>query len=107
MMLRSWGCWRTGDGEADALLSAGGDDGVGVEAAVGAHRELSSGPGVAYPPHRLPAGSGPRPRTVLARPLRSRAISTSPVPAATATTAGDSPAGRCSRGRAAPSLASP
>ena len=40
-----------------------------------------------HPPHRLHAGSRcgrPWPRAVLARPSRSRAISTSPVPAATA-----------------------
>ena len=42
-----------GDGETDILLAADGDDGVGVEAAVGPHRELSFGPGVAHPPHRL------------------------------------------------------
>ena len=55
-----------GDGEADIHPAAGGDDGVGVEAAVGPHRELSPGPGVAHPPHRLtqevggaPSGVGP------------------------------------------------
>ena len=42
-----------GDGVAHIHLAADGDDGVGVEAAVGAHRELSSGASVAYPPHRL------------------------------------------------------
>ena len=41
------------DGEADIQLAAERDDGVGVEAAVGPHRELSPGPGVAHPPHRL------------------------------------------------------
>ena len=78
-----------GDGEADIHPAAGGDDGMGVEAAVGPHRELSPGPGVAHPPHRLTQDTVSRrkwaaPRAVLARPSRSRAISTSPVPAATA-----------------------
>ena len=43
-----------GDGEADIRLAADLDQGVGVEAAVGPHRELSTGPGVAHPAHRLP-----------------------------------------------------
>ena len=42
-----------GDGEADIQLAAERDHGVGVEAAVGPHRELSFGPGVAHPSHRL------------------------------------------------------
>ena len=42
----------------------GGDDGVGVEAAVGPHRELSPGPGVAHPPHRLPQEVGGTPSGV-------------------------------------------
>ena len=42
-----------GDGETDVQLAADRDDGVGVEAAVGPHRELSFGPGVAHPPYRL------------------------------------------------------
>ena len=83
------GVLADGDGEADIHPAAGGDDGVGVEAAVGPHRELSPGPGVAHPPHRLTQDTVSRrkwaaPRAVLARPSRSRAISTSPVPAATA-----------------------
>ena len=64
MMLRSWGVLADGDGEADALLSAGGDDGVGVEAAVGPHGERSGGSGVAHPPHRLPQEVGGAPRRV-------------------------------------------
>ena len=40
-----------GDGEADIQLAADRDDGVDVEAAVGPHRELSCGPGVAHPSH--------------------------------------------------------
>ena len=35
------------------LPAADGDHGVGIEAAVGPHRELSPGPGVAHTPHRL------------------------------------------------------
>ena len=42
-----------GDGEAHVQLAADGDHGVGVEAAVGPHRELSPVPAVAHPPHRL------------------------------------------------------
>ena len=47
-----------GDGEADIHFPAGGNDSVGVEAAVGPHCELSSGPSVAHPPHRLPQEVG-------------------------------------------------
>ena len=48
-----------GDGAADVLIAADGiaadgDDGVGVVAAVGPHRELTRGTGVAHPAHRLP-----------------------------------------------------
>ena len=42
-----------GDGEADIVVAADGDDVVGVEAAVGPHGELSCGPGAAYPAQRL------------------------------------------------------
>ena len=38
-----------GDGETEVQLAADRDDGVGVEAAVGPHRELSFGPGVSAP----------------------------------------------------------
>ena len=55
-----------GDGEADIVVAADGDDVVGVEAAVGPHGVLSSGSGVAYPAQRLtqevcgaPGGVGP------------------------------------------------
>ena len=37
---------------------------MGVEAAVGPHRELSPGPGVAHPPHRLPQEVGGTPSGV-------------------------------------------
>ena len=43
-----------GDGEADIHLAADGYHAMSVEAAVGPHRELPLGPGVAYPAHRLP-----------------------------------------------------
>ena len=56
-------------------LATDGDHGVGVEAAVGPHRELPLGPGMAQP-HGLPRENRWRPR--------SRDISTSQVPAATA-----------------------
>ena len=42
-----------GDGEADIHLTADGDNGVGIEAAVGPHRELPPGASVAHPSHRL------------------------------------------------------
>ena len=42
-----------GDGEADIHCAADRDQGVGIEAAVGPHRELSPGPAVAHPSHRL------------------------------------------------------
>ena len=47
-----------GAGEADIHPATDGDHGVGVEAAVGPHRELSLGPAVANPPHRLPQEVG-------------------------------------------------
>ena len=47
-----------GDGEADIHLAADGYHAMSVEAAVGPRRELSSGPGVAHPPHRLPQEVG-------------------------------------------------
>ena len=40
-------------GVADIHLAADGDDGVGIEAAVGPHRESAPGAGVAHPSHRL------------------------------------------------------
>ena len=42
-----------GDGEADIVAAADGDDVVGVEAAVGPHGERSCGSGVAHPAQRL------------------------------------------------------
>ena len=42
-----------GDGEAHVQLAADGDHGVGVEAAVGPHRELPPGSAVANPSRRL------------------------------------------------------
>ena len=53
-----------GDGEADIQLAADRDDGVGVEPAVGPHRELPCGPGVAHPPHRLTQEVGGAPSGV-------------------------------------------
>ena len=47
-----------GDREADIHFPTGGNDSVGVEPAVGPHRELSAGPGVAHPSHRLPQEVG-------------------------------------------------
>ena len=53
-----------GDGEADIQLAADRDDGVGLEAAVGPHGELSCGPGVAHPPYRLAQEVGGAPSDV-------------------------------------------
>ena len=89
-----------GDGEADIHLTTGGDESVGVEAAVGPRRKLPAGPGTANPAHRFTQEVA-APRAVLARPSRSRDISTSPVPAAMANS-GDSPACRYSRGGVRP-----
>ena len=50
-----------GDGEADLRLATDGGHGVGVEAAVGPHRELSLGPGMAHPSHGLPQEVGGAP----------------------------------------------
>ena len=68
---------------ADIHLTTDGDDGVGIEAAVGPHRELSSGSSVAYRP-TVSRRKCPAPRAVMARLREGRAINTSPVPAATA-----------------------
>ena len=72
-----------GDGEADTHLAADGDDGMGVEAAVGPHRELTPGPGITHAAQRLPqevggaaGGVGPA--------LTQPGLRTSPVTAATA-----------------------
>ena len=68
------GALADGDREADIHFPAGGNDSVGVEAAVGPHRELSPGPAVAHPPHRLTqevggatGGVGPALAEVLAK----------------------------------------
>ena len=53
-----------GDGEADIQLAADRDDGVGEEAAVGPHGELSCGPGLAHPLHRLTQEMGGAPSGV-------------------------------------------
>ena len=50
-----------GDGEADLHLAADGDHGMGIEAAVGPHRELSRGPGMTHPSQRLPQEVGGAP----------------------------------------------
>ena len=47
------GALADGDGEAGIHPAADGDESVGIEAAVGPHRELSPGPGVAHPAHRF------------------------------------------------------
>ena len=73
------------------------DQGVGIEAAVGAHRELSYGSGMAHSPHRLTQEVGGTPNGVgatLAQPgtsARHRFRRRRPA-------AGDSLAGRCSCG---------
>ena len=54
-----------------SIFAADGDDGVGVEAAVGPHRELTRGTGVAHPAHRLPqevAGASSGVGAALAQP---------------------------------------
>ena len=53
-----------GDGEAHIHLAADRDQGVGIEAAVGAHRELSCGSGMAHSPHRLTQEVGGTPNGV-------------------------------------------
>ena len=50
-----------GDGEADLHLAAEGDDGMGVEAAVGPHRDLALGPSRTHPAQRLPQEVGGAP----------------------------------------------
>ena len=70
-----------GDGEADIHLAADGDHGVGVKAAVGAHRELSPGPSVAHPSHRLTQEVGGAPSGVgaaLAQPRHQHVAGSGP-----------------------------
>ena len=50
MSLAQAGTLADGDGEADLHLATEGNDGVGVEATVGPHRDLSRGPGITHPP---------------------------------------------------------
>ena len=58
------GTLADGDGEADLRLATDGDHGVGVEAAVGPHRELPLGPSMAHPSHGLPQEVGGAPSGV-------------------------------------------
>ena len=70
-----------GDGEADIHFAADGDDGVGIEATVGAHRELSPGPAVAHPSHRLTQEVGGAPSGVgaaLAQPRHQHVAGSGP-----------------------------
>ena len=95
------GTLADGDGEANLRLATDGDHGVGVEAAVGPHRELPLGPAVAHPSHGLPQEVGGRPEQCWRGP-RAAGPSTrlrcrQPRPGA-----GDSPACRYSRGVAPP-----
>ena len=53
-----------GDGVADLHLTADRDQGVGIAAAVSPHRELSPGPAVAHPAHRLTQEVGGAPSSV-------------------------------------------
>ena len=53
-----------GDGVADIHCAADRDQGVGIEAAVGPHRELSPGPAVAHPAHCLTQEVGGAPSGV-------------------------------------------
>ena len=53
-----------GDGEADIHLTTGGDESVGVEAAVGPRRKLPAGPGTANPAHRFTQEVGGTPSGV-------------------------------------------
>ena len=91
------GALADGDGEAGIHPAADGDHGVGIEAAVGPHRELAPGPAVANPAHRFTQEVG------------GAAVRCWPGPRAAGTSArrrfrrrrpavGDSPAHRCSRG---------
>ena len=79
MILRRRACWRmvmeqrTSIARQEVGGAPNGDQGVGIAAAVGPHRELSLGPSVAHATHRLT-------QAVLAWPSRSRDISTSPAP---------------------------
>ena len=95
------GALADGDGEADIHPAADGDHGVGIEAAVGPHRELAPGSAVAHPPHRFTqevgsATGGVGPALAQAgHSARRRCRRRRPA-------AGDSPAHRCSRGGGRP-----
>ncbi len=90
-----------GDGEADIHLAADDDQGVGIEATVGPHRELSCKPHHGAPGPPFHAGSGRRPERCWPGPreaetsARRRCRRRWPA-------AGDSPAGRCNHGDAPP-----
>ena len=53
-----------GDGEAGIHPAADCNQGVGIEAAVGRHRELSPGPSMSHPPHRFTQEVGGAPNGV-------------------------------------------
>ena len=53
-----------GDGEADIHLTTDGDQGVGIEAAVGTHRERSGGASVTHSAHRFTPEVGGAPNGV-------------------------------------------
>ena len=100
------GVLADGDGAVDIHLAADRDQGVSIASVVGAHRELSGGPGVANPPHRLtqevggaPNGVGPGPRAAeTSARRRCRPQQPRPGPAARDSpdpTGGRGPTGSC------------
>ena len=70
-----------GDGEADIHVAAHGDQGVGIEAAVSPHGELSAGASVAHPSYRLAQEVSSDPRRVgpaLAQPTHQHVAGDGP-----------------------------
>ena len=89
------------------FLQTDGYHGVGVEAAVGPHRELTTWRQRSAPDPTVSLRKSAAPRAVLARPSRSRAISTSPVSAAVASSGWIAALAGVASGGAAPSLTRP
>ena len=71
-----------GDGKADTHCAADRDHAMSIEAAVGPHRELPTGPAVAHPAHRLTQEVGGAPNGVgpaLAQPRHQHVAGPAPV----------------------------
>ena len=94
-------CWRMVMEKRTSIRRQDGDHGVGIEAAVGPHRELSPGSTVAHPPQRLTqevGGAAGGVGAALAQPGHQHVAGAG----GDGQQRGDSPGRRCSRGGGRP-----